>query len=111
LVEKIERATVCPRLQPCWYVYWVLFQLSCPHDIWRQTPNSKTLWYVAKYITCLDAQCENITHMILGGMVIFFGIVVFLILAMNGSMRGEVSVPPAAYEFVYEVLMRWDEGT
>ena len=41
----------------------------------------------------------------------FFGIVVFLILAMNGSMRGEVSVPPAAYEFVYEVLMQWDEGT
>jgi hypothetical protein len=52
------------------------------------------------------------THIILGGIVAFFlGVVIFLIIAMDRPMRGEVSVRPAAYQLVYEVLMQWDEGT
>jgi hypothetical protein len=27
------------------------------------------------------------------------------------TMRGEVSVPPTAYQLVYDVLMKWDEET
>jgi hypothetical protein len=50
------------------------------------------------------------THMILGGIVAFFlGVVVFLIVAMDRPMRGEVSVQPTAYELVFDVLMKWDE--
>jgi Protein of unknown function (DUF4239) len=50
------------------------------------------------------------THMILGGIVAFFlGIVIFLIIAMDRPMRGEVSVQPGAYQLVYDVLMQWDD--
>jgi hypothetical protein len=48
--------------------------------------------------------------MILGGIVAFFlGIVIFLIIAMDRPMRGEVSVQPGAYQLVYDVLMQWDD--
>jgi hypothetical protein len=41
----------------------------------------------------------------------FLGIVIFLIIAMDRPMRGEVSVPPAAYQLVYDVLMQWDDAS
>jgi hypothetical protein len=50
------------------------------------------------------------THMLLGGIVSFFlGVMIFLIASMDNPMKGEVSVPPANYQLVYEVLMQWDE--
>lgn len=50
------------------------------------------------------------THMVLGGIVAFsLGVVIFLIVAMDRPMRGEVSVPPTSYELVFDVLMKWDE--
>jgi hypothetical protein len=50
------------------------------------------------------------THMILSGIVAFcLEVVIFLIIAMDRPMRGEVSVPPTAYQLVYDVLMQWDD--
>ena len=50
------------------------------------------------------------THMLLGGIVSFFlGVMIFLIASMDNPMKGEVSVPPASYRLVYDVLMAWDE--
>ena len=50
------------------------------------------------------------THMLLGGIMSFFlGVMIFLIAAMDNPMKGEVSVPPANYQLVYDVLMQWDE--
>jgi hypothetical protein len=34
---------------------------------------------------------------------------ILLIASMDNPMKGEVSVPPAAYQLVYDVLMAWDE--
>ena len=50
------------------------------------------------------------THLILGGIGSFFlGVMIFLIASMDNPMKGEVSVPPASYQLVYDVLMAWDE--
>ena len=52
------------------------------------------------------------THMLLGGIVSFFlGVMIFLIASMDHPMKGEVSVPPANYQLVYDTLMQWDEET
>jgi Protein of unknown function (DUF4239) len=76
------------------------------------------LWYVVavgalvNIILIWMLNMRFFTHIILGGIVAFFlGVVVFLIIAMDRPMRGEVSVQPAAYQLVYDVLMQWDEGT
>jgi Protein of unknown function (DUF4239) len=74
------------------------------------------LWYVVavgalgNIVLVWMLNMRFFTHMILGGIVAFFlGVVIFLIIAMDRPMRGEVSVQPAAFELVYEVLMQWDE--
>ncbi|MGH6901547.1 MAG: hypothetical protein ACREIR_02265 [Geminicoccaceae bacterium] len=74
------------------------------------------LWYVVaigalvNIILIWMLNMRFFTHMILGGIVAFFlGVVVFLIIAMDRPMRGEVTVGPAAYQLVYDVLMQWDE--
>ena len=76
------------------------------------------LWYVVavgapgNIILIWMLNMRFFTHIILGGIVAFFlGVVIFLIIAMDRPMRGEVSVRPAAYQLVYEVLMQSDEGT
>jgi hypothetical protein len=76
------------------------------------------LWYVVavgafgNVILIWMLNMRFFTHIILEGIVAFFlGVVIFLIIAMDRPMCGEVSVRPAAYQLVYEVLMQWDEGT
>jgi hypothetical protein len=76
------------------------------------------LWYVVavgalgNVILIWMLNMRFFTHIILGGIVAFFlGVVIFLIIAMDRPMRGEVSVRPAAYQLVYDVLMQWDEGS
>jgi len=50
------------------------------------------------------------THMLLGGIVSFFlGVMIFLIASMDNPMKGEVSVTPAYYQFLYDRAMKWDE--
>jgi hypothetical protein len=79
---------------------------------------SLVLWYVVavgapgNIILIWMLNMRFFTHIILGVIVAFFlGVVIFLIIAMDRPMRGEVSVQPAAYQLVYEVLMQWDEGS
>jgi hypothetical protein len=76
------------------------------------------LWYVVavgalgNIILIWMLNMRFFTHIILGGIVAFFlGVVIFLIIAMDRPMRGEVSVSPTAYRLVYDVLMQWDEET
>jgi hypothetical protein len=76
------------------------------------------LWYVVAVGALVNVvliwmlNMRFFTHMILGGIAAFFlGVVIFLIIAMDRPMRGEVSVPPTAYQLVYDVLMKWDEET
>ncbi len=46
-------------------------------------------------------------HLILGGSVAFFlSMMIFVIIAMDAPLRGEVSVPPAAYAKVFKNLMQ-----
>lgn len=50
------------------------------------------------------------THMLLGGIVSFFlGVMIFLIASMDNPMKGEVSVTPGYYQFLYDRMMKWDE--
>jgi hypothetical protein len=74
------------------------------------------LWYVVAVGALVNViliwmlNMRFFTHMILGGIVAFFlGVVVFLIIAVDRPMRGEISVGPAAYQLVYDTLMQWDE--
>jgi hypothetical protein len=76
------------------------------------------LWYVVAVGALVNVvliwmlNMRFFTHMILGGIAAFFlGVVIFLIIAMDRPMRGEMSVPPTAYQLVYDVLMKWDEET
>lgn len=76
------------------------------------------LWYVVgvgalgNIVLVWMLNMRFFTHIILGGIVAFLlGVVILLIIAMDRPMRGEVSVQPAAYRLVYEVLMQWDEET
>jgi hypothetical protein len=49
------------------------------------------------------------THIILGGIVAFFlGVMIFLIASMDNPMRGELSVSPGVYQFVYDGVMQWE---
>jgi hypothetical protein len=60
----------------------------------------------------MDAQHAVLYPHDSGGIAAFFlGVVIFLIIAMDRPMRGEMSVPPTAYQLVYDVLMKWDEET
>jgi hypothetical protein len=46
-----------------------------------------------------------------GGITAFFlGIMIFLIYAMDHPLQGAVSVPPDAFQSVYDQVMKWDEA-
>ena len=56
----------------------------------------------------LDARLR--VQLFLGGIVSFFlGVMIFLVISMDRPTRGEVSVSLAAYQSVYDYVMRWDD--
>jgi hypothetical protein len=72
-----------------------------------------TLWWVVALgafisivlIAMLDMEIH--VHLILGSALsVFLGSVIFVIAAMDNPFRGQVSVTPAAFETVYETLMK-----
>lgn len=74
------------------------------------------LWYVVLvgagvYMVLfwlLDARI--LVQLFLGGIVSFFlGVMFYLIIAMDRTTRGEVSVSATVYQAVYDDLMRWDD--
>jgi hypothetical protein len=81
-----------------------------------QTEIPGVLWYAVAIGALINIvliwmlDMRFFTHMLLGGIVSFFlGVMILLIASMDNPMKGEVSVPPAAYQLVYDVLMAWDE--
>ena len=83
-----------------------------------QTEIPGVLWYAVAIGALINIvliwmlDMRFFTHMLLGGIVSFFlGVMIFLIASMDNPMKGEVSVPPANYQLVYDVLMQWDEET
>ena len=81
-----------------------------------QTEIPGVLWYAVAIGALINIvliwmlDMRFFTHMLLGGIVSFFlGVMIFLIASMDNPMKGEVSVPPASYQLVYDVLMAWDE--
>jgi hypothetical protein len=71
------------------------------------------MWYVVVVGSVINIalvwlfEMKWLSHLFLGGLLAFFlGAVVFLIAAMDNPFRGEVSVTPDAFRFIYEKLMQ-----
>ena len=81
-----------------------------------QTEIPGVLWYAVAIGALINIvliwmlHMRFFAHMLLGGIVSFFlGVMIFLVASMDNPMKGEVSVPPANYQLVYDTLMQWDE--
>jgi hypothetical protein len=77
----------------------------------------RVLWYVVVIGAFLMITFLWMLHMelapqiLLGGLTAFFlGIMIFLIYAMDHPLQGAVSVPPDAFQSVYDLVMKWDES-
>jgi hypothetical protein len=75
------------------------------------------MWYMVVIGALLTIVFLWMLHMdlmpqiILGGITAFFlGIMIFLIYAMDHPLQGAVSVPPDAFQSVYDQVMKWDEA-
>ena len=82
-----------------------------------QTAIPGVLWYavaigaLVNIVLIWMLDMRFFTHMLLGGIVSFFlGVMIFLIASMDHPMKGEVSVTPGYYEFLYDRMMKWDEA-
>jgi hypothetical protein len=70
------------------------------------------MWYVVTIGALINLvivwmfDMKLITQFSLGGLLsLFLGTMMFLIAAMDHPLRGEVSVPPAAFETVLKIMM------
>jgi hypothetical protein len=77
----------------------------------------RVLWYVVVIGAFLTIaflwmlHMELVPQILLGGITAFFlGIMIFLIYAMDHPLQGAVSVPPNAFQSVYDLVMKWDES-
>ena len=80
-----------------------------------QTAITGVLWYALAIGALINIvliwmlDMRFFTHILLGGIVAFFlGVMIFLIASMDNPMRGELSVSPGIYQFVYDGVMRWE---
>ena len=75
----------------------------------------EVLWYVVAIGALINIafmwmlEMRFMPNLILTGLVSFFlGIMIFLIYTMDRPLRGAVSVPPDAFQNVYDTVMKWD---
>lgn len=80
-----------------------------------QTAIPGVLWYAVAIGALINIvliwmlDMRFFTHMLLGGIVSFFlGVMIFLVASMDNPMRGELSVSPGHYQFVYDGVMLWE---
>jgi hypothetical protein len=74
------------------------------------------LWYIVVIGAFITIAFVWMLHMkltsqiMLGGITAFgVGMMIFLIYAMDHPLRGAVSVSPAEFNSIYEMVMKWDE--
>jgi hypothetical protein len=83
-----------------------------------QTEIPGVLWYAVAIGALINIvliwmlEMRFFTHIFLGGIVAFFlGVMIFVIASMDNPMRGEISVSPGKYQFVYDAVMPWEEDS